>query len=133
MTPSSDTLAGRFVAALHDLESRGEIARLTAMFDDDATLESLSRTDQGPDAAHRFWSRYRSQFDTIHSTFSRTIVTDDAIVLLWRSEGRLKGGRPIAYGGASILSCNDGRITRFETFYDSAAFAPLVAKASQTA
>jgi hypothetical protein len=49
-------------------------------------------------------------------------------VLEWESEGTLPGGEPIRYPGVSVIEFADGRVGRFSTYYDSAAFLPQGAK-----
>jgi ketosteroid isomerase-like protein len=77
--------------------------------------------DQGQGARH-FWQTYLDQFDEIRSEFSHLIEADGQAALVWTSKGALKGGRPIAYRGVSIVEHDGGKVHRFETVYDSAAF-----------
>ena len=117
----------RFIEALQHLDATGSQELLLPLFGEASELQSLSRTEQGGGAPDRFWTRYRQQFDAVRTTFERVIESDDAAVLVWASEGTLANGRPITYDGVSILSFADGRIARFETIYDSAAFMPQAA------
>jgi ketosteroid isomerase-like protein len=51
--------------------------------------------------------------------------------LEWVSEGRLASGRPVSYAGVSLLEHDDdGKVVRFATYYDTAAFTSPTADAS---
>lgn len=117
------TRAESFIAALQALEEEGDVEPIVACFAADAALSDLSRTEHGREGARRFWASYRQQFDSVHSTVSRVIETDNHSVLLWRARGALRQGRRIEYRGVSVLTLRGDEVARFETFYDSAAFA----------
>ena len=68
-------------------------------------------------------------FQTVRSTFVHTRVGQAAATLEWTSEGRLPTGTAINYQGVSLLEFDAaGRVKRFRTYYDSAAFLPEGAK-----
>ena len=115
-------MADRFTKALQETEAARDPAPLLALFSDDCELSNLALTESGPDGARRFWDTYLAQFDAIRSEFSHRIESGDQVALAWTSEGTLKGGHPIRYRGVSLLEVAGGRVRRFETVYDSAAF-----------
>ena len=123
----SDNGAQRFADALQEFEQSGDVqAFVGSVFADDAELhrpEHRGQTETGQQGATAFWEQYKSQFDEIASTFSRVQERDGLGVLEWTSEGRLSTGRPVRYEGVSVLDLgDDGKVTRFATWYDTAAF-----------
>ena len=120
----------KFIDALSELEQASNLGPMAALYAPDARLQNFADLLTGSDAPTQFWQRYRAQFQTISSAFSRIIETPDASVLIWRSEGQLKDGHPITYRGVSILTLKGEQIQAFETYYDSAAFVSLTANAN---
>ena len=116
--------AQRFADALSSFESSGEAADLLAQFGEGAELSrpEADRGDAGTDAAG-FWEAYRAQFGELSTTFSSVEEAGDLGVLEWRSTGTLSTGRSIDYRGVSLLHFgDDDTVTRFATYYDTAAF-----------
>lgn len=56
------------------------------------------------------------------------VESNGSAVLEWISEGTLTSGEPLKYQGVSIIETVDGKVQRFRTYYDSAAFLPQGAK-----
>ncbi len=117
--------AQQFADALTRLETDGDLDPFLAQFADEVELfrPELGGQEQGADGARRFWRAYLGQFDQVGSTFRR--LADGAALseLEWLSEGRLMSGRPISYAGVSLLEHNsEGKVARFATYYDTAAF-----------
>ena len=115
-------MADTFAKALQQAEESRDPGPLVRLFAEDAELSNYTHRESGAEGARRFWSLYLDQFDEIRSSFSRLIEAEGQAALVWRSEGRLKGGQPIAYSGVSVLELDGDRVRRFETYYDSAAF-----------
>ncbi|MHA3775547.1 nuclear transport factor 2 family protein [Verrucomicrobiota bacterium sgz303538] len=118
-------VAERFEKALLQMELSRNVDTLIEFFAEDALLGNLGAAHdlRGTQGARDFWERYLTQFREIHSEFWHTSTTDDTAILEWRSKGELKDGHPIEYRGVSILRLNDeGEISEFQTYYDSAAF-----------
>ncbi len=46
----------------------------------------------------------------------------------WTAQGALSNGRPLTYGGVSLVEHEGEQIRRFRTYYDSAVFLPQGAK-----
>lgn len=116
-----------FIRALHDAERAGDPGPLVELFTEDATLDSgpQARRQRGRDGARSFWREYLGTFEGVHSDFTHVHETEDAAVLEWRSEGRLRRtGQPIEYRGVSVVEFDGERVKRFATYYDSAAFLP---------
>jgi ketosteroid isomerase-like protein len=122
VTQSASPPVRDFIAALRALEEHGDADRIAEMFTADAELLNLSHSERGTDGARRFWRAYRGQFGDIRSTFSRVVEAGPDAVLVWRSQGTMAQGHPLDYRGVSLLSLSGGKVARFETYYDSAAF-----------
>lgn len=121
MSDSSRTQA--FADALQSFESEKDDAALLACFADGARLirpeADRSDTEDDPQA---FWQAYLDQFGTIATSFDEVREEGDLGVLEWHSEGELATGRDIAYRGVSVLVFDGEEVTRFSTYYDTAAF-----------
>ena len=120
----ADTRTQRFADALQKLESSGDTTDLVEQFADGAELTrpEADRSDSETDPS-AFWDAYRSQFDSIETTFSVVDEAGDRGVLEWSSTGSLASGRDIDYRGVSLLTFDDSdKVSRFATYYDTAAF-----------
>jgi hypothetical protein len=122
---SDDSTAARFMSALKELDSSGDSENITSLFADGAELlrpevDKAGSSNQDPD---QFWTDYRSQFSEVSTEFGEIQDTGSFASLEWRSTGELTTGRPIEYAGVSLLSLDDdGKVERFATYYDTAAF-----------
>jgi ketosteroid isomerase-like protein len=116
--------ARTFADALLSFESGGDVSDLAALFADGAELvrpEAAGLAD--PDDAADFWQSYRTQFEEISTEFGQVQEGEDHAALEWSSSGSLSTGRSITYRGVSLLHLDgDGKIDRFATYYDTAAF-----------
>lgn len=113
----------RFADALKSLE-QGHSDDMLAQYADDAELQRPERK-HGPGREadpQTFWEQYLAEFDEISTEFSRIAEAGDEGVLEWRSTGRLSAGRDIDYQGVSLLTFDGDRVSRFATYYDTAAF-----------
>jgi ketosteroid isomerase-like protein len=128
--PNVDELAKSFTAALQRAEKDGDTAGLLPLFAPDARVSSiaLKRPLEKLDGVAQFWTSYLAAFKSVASRFVHIHASGDLAVLEWISDGLLSGGEPISYQGVSILEFECGRIARFRTYYDSAAFLPDGAK-----
>ena len=122
---SDDSTATRFMSALEELDSSSDTGSITSLFADSAELlrpevDKTGSSNQDPD---QFWSDYRNQFSEVSTEFGEVQDTDSFVSLEWRSNGELSTGRPIEYAGVSLLTLDDdGKVKRFSTYYDTAAF-----------
>lgn len=119
-----------FARTLQQTEKERDVGPLVELFDDGAELENLAAESPltGRDGARRFWQKYLDSFREVASTFTHVHEADGTAVLEWVSEGELPGGHPVRYRGVSVLEIADGRVRKFRTYYDSAAFvAPTAA------
>jgi ketosteroid isomerase-like protein len=100
------------------------------LFTEDAELSNLAMTEplRGHDGARRFWQKYLSVFERIQSKFTNVVEGDRTTVLEWISEGALSTGESLNYQGVSILETDNGHVSCFRTYYDSAVFLPQGAK-----
>lgn len=118
--------AQTFMIALQKLEDTRDVAPLVELFADDCTVSNLAMQEPatGLEGAVQFWRQYLHVFQHIRSEFSHRVETDQAIVLEWKSKGQLNDGQPVEYAGVSVIEKADGKVQRFRTYYDSAAFTP---------
>ncbi len=120
-TPRADS----FAQALQQMEQSGDPSDLLAQFSDGAELKRPELDHaQGPtEDAEQFWSAYRDQFSQISTEFTSVAEAGDIAVLEWQSQATLTAGRSIEYAGVSLLTFgDDDLVTRFSTYYDTAAF-----------
>jgi hypothetical protein len=122
----SDTpRAEKFAQALQQLDESGDPASLVEQFADGAELRrpELDKAHGPTSDAAAFWGTYRDQFSEISTEFSSLREADDLAVLEWTSRGTLATGREIEYAGVSLLTFgDDDGVSRFSTYYDTAAF-----------
>ena len=131
MANALDPRAQTFMTTLQQAERTNDVGPLTALFAADAECSSTATTTPmtGSDAVKRFWLEYLSVFKTVRSTFTHTHSGGDGSTLEWTSEGQLPAGTAINYQGVSLLEFDgSGKVKRFRTYYDSAAFLPDGAK-----
>lgn len=126
--------AQHFADALQRYEQDGDLdGFVDAVFSEDVELYRPEQQQSltGPDGAREFWRQYRAQFAEVRSEFSRIVEGGDLGVLEWRSEGTRSSGDPISYVGVSLLDLDGtGRVRRFATYFDTAAFLPGVPAAT---
>lgn len=129
-------IVNEFMKRLQDAERTRDTKRLSELFAEDAELLNLTRpishtkqsdpTSSPPSIPsfppQQFWSQYLHAFSNIQSHFTEVMDDGRTAVLEWHSSGQLPTELPIEYNGVSILEYENGRITRFRTYYDSAAF-----------
>lgn len=116
-----DTLADRFARALQEAEQKKDPGPVAGLFGDDAELSNLSHQERGADGARKFWQTYLDAFGAIRSEFSAVKQFDGWAVLEWTSRGTLAAGKPVEYRGVSILETAGDAVTKFRTYYDTAA------------
>lgn len=125
--PNTDR-AQRFADALQTFE-KGDQQDLLDQFVDGAELSRPERK-RGPGRTadtSTFWAQYIAEFDEITTDFDRVVEEGDEGILEWRSTGRLAAGRDIEYAGVSLLTFDGDRVSRFATYYDTAAFVDPIA------
>jgi ketosteroid isomerase-like protein len=119
---AENSVTTRFIDALGKLERANDVDDLASLFAEDAELVSPEVRGRSTTEAEQFWRSYRDQFDDVQSDFGQVEDSGRTAVLEWTSRGTLATGRPIEYAGVSLLTVEDGRVTRFATYYDTAAF-----------
>jgi len=121
---SDETPGQLFEAALHALDESGDPSDLLERFADGAELHRPEVDHQtSTKDAEAFWKAYRTQFDELTTEFTHRAETDEHAALEWETKGRLSAGRDITYRGVSLLTFDgNGSVTRFATYYDTAAF-----------
>ena len=111
-----------FAEALQALE-KGDDQPMLQQFSEGAELRRPERQhEDGDDDASSFWQQYMAQFDSIETTFDRVVEEGDVGILEWHSSGTLATGRDIEYAGVSLLTFDGDSVSRFATYYDTAAF-----------
>ena len=115
--------ADGFASALQQLEG-GDQDALLAQFADSVTLfRPEVKHQEGESDPQAFWKAYRDQFSNINTEFTHVAEAGDIAMLEWESTGTLTTDRPISYRGVSLLTFDDdGKVSRFATYYDTAAF-----------
>jgi ketosteroid isomerase-like protein len=122
--------APAFAEALQTFEQDRDLDAFARVFAPDAELLRPEQRsgEQGEDGLRTFWQQYLDQFATIRSEFSRVAEAGPLGELEWTSKGSLGGGAEVEYEGVSLLEFgDDGRVTRFATYYDTAALAHRLA------
>lgn len=122
----TDDGASRFAALLQRYEGDRDVdSFVSEAFSEDVELLRPERDQQrqGLDGARQFWTEYLDQFSDVRSEFSRVTDAGEVGVLEWRTTGSRARGGSVEYAGVSLLDFDgSGRVSRFATYYDTAAF-----------
>jgi ketosteroid isomerase-like protein len=123
-------MAERFMRTLQEMEQSGDTRAMVDLFDDQAELHRLTGDSNaaGRDGAQKFWQEYLTAFQQIRSRFTHVIESDGTAVMEWVSRAEPETAEPFEYEGVSIIEVNNGKVTRFRTYYDSARFVQTTAK-----
>jgi ketosteroid isomerase-like protein len=110
----------RFIDALAALERDGDADAIGELFADGASISNpMVRHDgEGAPGARAFWRSYRSAFDDVRSEFRNVVEEGDTAMLEWTSEGRIDG-KPVRYGGVSVLEHGEGGIVAFRAYFNA--------------
>jgi ketosteroid isomerase-like protein len=122
----AENRASAFAEALQTFEQDRDLDAFARVFAPDAELLRPEQRagEQGEDGVRTFWQQYLDQFASIRSEFSRVVEAGPLGELEWTSKGSLGGGTEVEYEGVSLLEFDDqGRVSRFATYYDTAALA----------
>ena len=118
-------MAEKFMNSLQTIEKENEVDALVELFSDEASLKRMThKSYEGKGEAKQFWQEYLEPFDTISTEFFKVTEDDETVVLEWESKGKLANGHDIDYRGVSSFDTKGGKVVRFRTYYDSAAFLP---------
>jgi SnoaL-like domain len=123
--PMTDTArADRFAEALRETERSGDPAALVSQFADAAELRrpELDKAHGPSSAPEEFWKSYLAQFSQVSTEFTHVAEEGALAILEWTSTGTLEAGRDIEYQGVSLLAFDGDAVSRFSTYYDTAAF-----------
>jgi len=115
-----ETIAQQFIAALSRLEADRDLDGITLLFADSSEIGNVVAPEKfhGMEGARTFWKQYRDAFEEVESTFRSQIATPNQVALEWTTKGTLSDGSPFYYEGVSILEFGDGKITRFQAYFD---------------
>ena len=122
----AENRASAFAEALQTFEQDRDLDAFARVFAPDAELLRPEQRagEQGEDGVRAFWQQYLDQFASIRSEFSRVVEAGQLGELEWTSKGSFGGGTEVEYEGVSLLEFDDqGRVSRFATYYDTAALA----------
>jgi ketosteroid isomerase-like protein len=113
----------RFMQALQEAEQRKDPTPLVELYAEDSTTHNLAIGPfEGREGAREFWQKYLDVFQEIRSEFYGQADDERTGVMEWIARGALASGHPIEYRGVSVIEVEDGLVTKFRTYYDSAAF-----------
>ena len=120
MATSTAINAEQFIAALREVEDRGNVDAMGPLHTDDADISNVAQTepDRGPNGARHFWTKYRESFTRVHSEFRNIVQTDKAALLEWRTAVTTAAGLDVTYDGVSVLEFRDGKISRFRAYFN---------------
>ena len=113
--------ADQFIAALREVEDRGNVKAMGPLHTDDADISNVAMTDsdRGPAGAEQFWTKYRESFTRVHSEFRNIVESDRAALLEWTTEVTTAVGVSTTYDGVSVIEYGDGgRIRRFRAYFN---------------
>ena len=119
---AENSVTTRFIDALGTLESSNDPSQIVSLFAEGAELSSPEVSGRTTSEPQQFWEAYRAQFGDVRSEFGTVDDSGRTAVLEWTSQGTLATGRPIKYAGVSLLTVDDDKVSRFATYYDTAAF-----------
>ena len=128
-TNISDDRARTFATGLQTFEKDGDAAAFAALFTDDAVTQRFDARGERSGEVEAFWQEYRAQFQSISTSFYDVVEGGDRFALEWTSEATLVDGRPLQYRGVTVIDLDGEKITKLSTYYDSAQFAAVQAKA----
>lgn len=128
-TSISDDRAQTFATGLQTFEKDGDVAAFAALFTGDAVTQRFDARGERSGEVEQFWQEYRAQFQSISTTFYDVVEGGDRFALEWTSDATLTDGRPLQYRGVTVIDLNGDKISKLSTYYDSAQFAAVQAKA----
>lgn len=117
-------IARRFTEALQEMDRERTIEPVLGLFSENAVLERVTQRSsfEGGEGVREFWQEYLDSTRELSTSFRNVIENEGVSALEWVSEGRTADGDRLRYSGVSILEERDGKIHRFRTYFDSAAF-----------
>ena len=115
-----EATAQQFIAALGRLEADRNLDEIVSLFSNDSEVGNIVAPEKfhGIEGARTFWKQYRDAFGEAQSTFRNQILTADHAALEWATTGTLADGSSFHYEGVSILEVADGKIKRFQAYFD---------------
>ena len=128
----TNSLADRFIAALHKLEASGDVSEMASLFTPDGEIGNVIVPDKfhGPDGARVFWTKYRETFAEMESSFRTQVFAETGAALEWTTKGTTSNGHSIEYEGVTMLEFAGDKIKRFRAYFDPAALTEQVASAN---
>ena len=110
----------RFMEALTALEHDRNVEDIVSLFSEHCDVGNAvsPKVFFGRDGAREFWTRYRSWFGQIESSFHNVIDDERHCAIEWSSRGTSPSGQPVSYEGMSILEFENDRINRFRAYFN---------------
>lgn len=123
-------MAERFMRTLQEMEQSKDTRAMVDLFSESADLHRLTGDEnaKGREGAQKFWQEYLSAFQKVTSRFTNVIETDNTAVMEWIAKAEPETAEPFEYEGVSIIQVENGKVSRFRTYYDSARFVQTTAK-----
>lgn len=128
----SKELADKFIRALENVESGGDVEEMAGLFADECAIGNvtLSETLRGRNGVKEFWTHYKRTLREVKSKFRNKIVSDGTIALEWTTEG--EENTEVGYEGVSILETDGGKITRFFAYFNPAKLGTQLSQGAQS-
>lgn len=130
-TVATRSIIDTFIESLCAAERGSDLKELVSLFKTNAECVSLTGNISRPCEPRAFWNRYLGAFDKIDSHFTNVVDNGQIAVLEWNSSGTLPNGTPIKYSGVSILEYSQDGISKFRTYYDTAALLPYAERSGK--
>ena len=112
-------ISEKFVEALQELETNGNVKKIVSLFADDAEINNVVTIENSHDLnPEEFWTKYRANFGQVSSEFSNKIYGENNAALEWTTTGTNTDGGKIEYQGVSILEIEGDKITRFFAYFN---------------
>ncbi len=113
------TLSARFIRALRALEIERDLQPMVELYTPDCELtHPIFDHLHGADGVRRLWRKYLDSFEEIRTEFVSAVDGHELSGIEWISSATTLDGRPLEYGGATVLTSEDNRITSMHVYFD---------------
>jgi hypothetical protein len=114
------TLSARFVRGVRALENELDLQPLVQLYAADCKLTTplLDEELAGTEGARRYWRMYLDRFHEIRTEFTSQLDGQQGSALEWISSATASDGRPLEFGGATLLLSKDERIVGMHVYFD---------------
>lgn len=114
------TLSARFVRALRALENELDLQPLVQLYATDCKITNplLDEPLAGQEGTRRYWRMYLDRFHEIRTEFLSSVDGQQGSALEWVSSATASDGRPLEFGGVTLLHSKDERIVNMHVYFD---------------